>query len=500
MAIVIFRPTKDISLGHDCSSGTSGYTLINEATSDGDGTYLSFVLKSTSSNSTSSTFGFDTSSLGNVKINSVKITITARDSDSNVTSSITANLKQGGTIIATAASSSLDTSYTAYSGSGTSSSVSDLTVEISTSGKKSSSKDDDGYIRITQVYVEVDYTEISSLVVCKAVAKDNILTVTVSDENPARGDNVIFKATYPKYSTFEGWFTNEACTPPAISTNPEFTWVNIQNDMTLYAKASEDLARTITVTMPNTLTFFIGKGVKAGGFKTDLLTATDYANLKNGNFSAISSEKVYDSTSDSGATNKERKVTITVPKGCLIAMWAEPSTSSENNSMLYFYESEGWPLSYIPYYQCECDSSQNFIVGTEYRCECTANAGDGIKTASVDYPKLIQNGYATFTATVMEGYKWKGWYKDSSCTILASTDQTYKVKAPVKTSDLAKVTYLTFYAVAEPSDRDYGLYWKNNDQWVSVKQLYVKENGKWVFKLSANNLFNENINYVKGDS
>ena len=251
--------------------------------------------------------------------------------------------------------------------------------------------------------------------------------------------------------------------------------------------------------MPNTLTFFIGKGVYLGGFKQDLLTEADYANLKAGKFSSISSEKVWERNSATGATNTEHKTSVFVPKGCLLAMYADPSTSSNNNSELYVYETSGVPLSYIPYYQVVCDDNHDYIVGTEYRCECTANAGDGIKSASVDYPKLIQGGYATFTATVMDGYKWNGWYSDSSRKTLISSNQTYTEQAPYKTSSAAKKTYLSRYAYAEPVDQDYGLYLKQNGSWVTVKQLYVKENGRWVFKLTTNGVFDTNINYVKGN-
>ena len=500
MASIILRPSSDSSVAHSKSTGSSGYALINEATSDGDSTYLYQSLTSTSSSTITSTFGLDTSAIPTgAKINSISVSVTARDSDSNVTSSVTANVKQNGTTVATASNSALDTSYAAYTGSGTASSISSLTLEISTTGKKAQSKNDDGYIRITQAFVTIDYTEQSATVICKAIAGANVLTATVSDENPTRGDTVTWTATIAKYSTFEGWFTDEACTPPAISTDLTFTFVNIQQNLTFYAKATEDLGRTITLTMPNTLTFFIGKGVYLGGFKQDLLTETDYTNLKAGNFSSISSEKVWEQNSATGATNKEHSTSIFVPKGCLLAMYGDPSTSSDNNSELYVYETEGTPLSYIPYYQVVCDDNHDYIVGTEYRCECTANAGIGIASASVDYPELIQGGYATFTATVMDGYKWNGWYSDSSRKTLISSNQTYTEQAPYKTSSVVKKTYLSRYAYAEPIDQDYGLYLKQNGSWVTVKQLYVKENGQWVFKLTTNGVFDTNKNYVKGE-
>ena len=503
MAVVNLRPIGDITLEHKCSSGSNGYTLINEVTCDNDGTYIYQNFTSTSTSTATSSFHLEDSPK-NISISNAQICFQRRNTTSksnNVIFSVV--LKQGNTVLF---SDSFSVSPTKDYGqnnphfedqlSGVTS-LSDLSLEITTSGSKSSSKNDDFQIRISQVYVHLVYTEASNTYNCAAVAKDNITAATISNTHPIKGDSVIYTATYEKYCPFLGWYSDEACTNLVSTENP-FTIVPT-SDLTLYAKAGENIGRTITLTMPNTLTFFIGKGVYLGGFKQDLLTEADYANLKAGKFSSISSEKVWERNSATGATNTEHKTSVFVPKGCLLAMYADPSASSDNNSELYVYETSGTPLSYIPYYQVVCDDNHDYIVGTEYRCECTANAGDGIKSASVDYPKLIQGGYATFTATVMDGYKWNGWYSDSSRKTLISSNQTYTEQAPYKSSSVAKKTYLSRYAYAEPVDQDYGLYLKQNGSWVTVKQLYVKENGQWVFKLTTNGVFDTNKNYVKGE-
>ena len=503
MAVVNLRPIGDITLEHKCSSGSNGYTLINEVTCDNDGTYIYQNFTSTSTSTATSSFHLEDSPK-NILISNAQICFQRRNTTSNSNKVIfSVVLKQGNTVLF---SDSFSASPTRDYGqnnphfedqlSGVTS-LSDLSLEITTSGSKSSSKNDDFQIRISQVYVHLVYTEASNTYNCAAVAKDNITAATISNTHPIKGDSVIYTATYEKYCPFLGWYSDEACTNLVSTENP-FTIVPT-SDLTLYAKAGENIGRTITLTMPNTLTFFIGKGVYLGGFKQDLLTEVDYANLKAGKFSSISSEKVWEQNSATGATNTEHKTSVFVPKGCLLAMYADSSTSSDQNSELYIYETSGTPLSYIPYYQVVCDDNHNYIVGTEYRCECTANAGDGIKSASVDYPKLIQGGYATFTATVMDGYKWNGWYSDSSRKTLISSNQTYTEQAPYKTSSVAKKTYLSRYAYAEPVDQDYGLYLKQNGSWVTVKQLYVKENGRWVFKLTTNSVFDTNINYVKGN-
>lgn len=503
MAVVNLRPIGDITLEHKCSSGSNGYTLINEVTCDNDGTYIYQDFTSTSTSTATSSFHLEDSPK-NISISNAQICFQRRNTTSksnNVIFSVV--LKQGNTVLFSDSFSASPTKDYGQNNlhfedqlSGVTS-LSDLSLEITTSGSKSASKNDDFQIRISQVYIHLVYTEASNTYNCAAVAKDNITAATISNTHPIKGDSVIYTATYEKYCPFLGWYSDEACTNLVSTENP-FTTVPT-SDLTLYAKAGENIGRTITLTMPNTLTFFIGKGVYLGGFKQDLLTEADYANLKAGKFSSISSEKVWERNSATGATNTEHKTSVFVPKGCLLAMYADPSTSSNNNSELYVYETSGVPLSYIPYYQVVCDDNHDYIVGTEYRCECTANAGDGIKSASVDYPKLIQGGYATFTATVMDGYKWNGWYSDSSRKTLISSNQTYTEQAPYKTSSVAKKTYLSRYAYAEPVDQDYGLYLKQNGSWVTVKQLYVKENGRWVFKLTTNSVFDTNINYVKGN-
>lgn len=503
MAVVNLRPIGDITLEHKCSSGSNGYVLINEVTCDNDGTYIYQDFTSTSTSTATSSFRLEDSPK-NILISNAQICFKRRNTTANsnkVTFSVV--LKQGNTTLFSgsfSASSTDDYSQNAphfedqLSGI---TSLSDLSLEITTSSSKSASKNDDFQIRISQVYVHLVYTEASNTYNCAAVAKDNITAATISNTHPIKGDSVVYTATYEKYCPFLGWYSDEACTNLVSTENP-FTTVPT-SDLTLYAKAGENIGRTITLTMPNTLTFFIGKGVYLGGFKQDLLTEADYANLKAGKFSSISSEKVWEQNSATGATNTKHKTSVFVPKGCLLAMYADSSTSSDQNSELYIYETSGTPLSYIPYYQVVCDDNHNYIVGTEYRCECTANAGDGIKSASVDYPKLIQGGYATFTATVMDGYKWNGWYSDSSRKTLISSNQTYTEQAPYKTSSVAKKTYLSRYAYAEPVDQDYGLYLKQNGSWVTVKQLYVKENGQWVFKLTTNGVFDTTKKYVKGD-
>ena len=159
MATLTLRPSADSSLGHTCSSGSVGYALIDDSSADGDSTYIYQSLTSRTSSTKQSIFTFPEISVIGIP-SSVKLVISAKDSDSNVTSALTANLQQAGVTVASISQSSLSTSYTEYSGTGELSSFDALTLQLVTTGHKSSTKDDDGYIRITQVYAEVTYTNV----------------------------------------------------------------------------------------------------------------------------------------------------------------------------------------------------------------------------------------------------------------------------------------------------------------------------------------------------
>ena len=276
MAVVNLRPIGDITLEHKCSSGSNGYTLINEVTCDNDGTYIYQNFTSTSTSTATSSFHLEDSPK-NISISNAQICFQRRNTTSksnNVIFSVV--LKQGNTVLFSDSFSASPTKDYGQNNphfedqlSGVTS-LSDLSLEITTSGSKSSSKNDDFQIRISQVYVHLVYTEASNTYNCAAVAKDNITAATISNTHPIKGDSVIYTATYEKYCPFLGWYSDEACTNLVSTENP-FTTVPT-SDLTLYAKAGENVGRTITLSMPKTLTFFIVKGVYLGGFKQDLLT------------------------------------------------------------------------------------------------------------------------------------------------------------------------------------------------------------------------------------
>lgn len=166
MATLILVPVSDESLNHNCNSDSSGYSLISESSADDDATYIYQTVSSTSSRSVESSFSLGgTMPSGVFKI--TKATLYARGrATSNQIYSGTYQLS----IDNSASSMSLSTSYQTSSSTEvatslinniyTSSDFPSLSVTIVTAGSKSGSKNSNFQIRITQVYLELEYEEI----------------------------------------------------------------------------------------------------------------------------------------------------------------------------------------------------------------------------------------------------------------------------------------------------------------------------------------------------
>lgn len=160
---VIYRPSSDVSLAHSCNSGSSGYVLLSEITADNDSTYIQQDISSTFGGTNTSSFRLSADSQipTNAKLTSCRVYIIAKKTNTDATATLSATVTVGSSPSEDITDVNLTTNYASYNGTHT---LQDLdatsTVEISvtTSGKKGSSKDDTSYIRITQIYIEIDYT------------------------------------------------------------------------------------------------------------------------------------------------------------------------------------------------------------------------------------------------------------------------------------------------------------------------------------------------------
>lgn len=172
-----FIPNADISVNHTKSSGSNGYSLLT--TNDDDSSYIYQTLSSTSSTSMTSVFTLGIS--GSMPSSYIQITAARLYSRARIGSNsesgsyrcyFAAGTTAGGSSNDASTYQSLSSSYSTTNA--TSSVLVDdinalitkdefptLSVKITTTGTKSSSKNaSNGYIRVTQVYLELDYEEV----------------------------------------------------------------------------------------------------------------------------------------------------------------------------------------------------------------------------------------------------------------------------------------------------------------------------------------------------
>ena len=169
-----FIPNADISVSHNKSSGSTGYSLLT--TNVDDSTYIYQTLSSTSSTSVNSVFtlGID----GTMPEDYIQITaarlysrarIGANDESGSYRCYFAAGTTAGGSDTNASTHESLSSSYSTASATSdslvtaineliTRDEFPTLSVKVTTTGTKSSSKNaSNGYIRVTQVYLELDY-------------------------------------------------------------------------------------------------------------------------------------------------------------------------------------------------------------------------------------------------------------------------------------------------------------------------------------------------------
>ena len=169
-----FIPNADISVNHTKSSGSTGYSLLT--TNDDDSTYIYQTLSSTSSTSMTSVFTLGingTMPEDYIQITAARLYSRARIGANDETGSyhcyFAAGTTAGGSDTNASTYQSLNSSYS--TASSTSASLVEeinglitrdefptLSVKVTTTGTKSSSKNaSNGYVRVTQVYLELDY-------------------------------------------------------------------------------------------------------------------------------------------------------------------------------------------------------------------------------------------------------------------------------------------------------------------------------------------------------
>ena len=168
---LILRPVSDTALGHTCSSGTSGYSMISETTADDDTTYIYQQVTATTDQTATSTFKLSaTMPSGEFKITGATIKVRSK-SDSNGTYSGTYQLSidtsaSAITLNATAYESTFNSNVcnSLIGNTYTSATFPEISVTITTTGKTASSgtktTGQTSEIHITQVYLQLEYEAI----------------------------------------------------------------------------------------------------------------------------------------------------------------------------------------------------------------------------------------------------------------------------------------------------------------------------------------------------
>lgn len=199
-------------------------------------------------------------------------------------------------------------------------------------------------------------------------------------------------------------------------------------------------------------------------------------------------------------------------------------------------------ITYLPYYNVSVGGSQ------------------GCSSATVNASEAKEGDNVTFTATPNSGYRFVGWYSDSSYTTLVSTSASYTTSITSETALYAKankiytitvhgdehmtastdldsgidgevahlvadyrtgiVTFNGWYSDSEKTQRVYpyrewdytingsnlevwvgstlrfGLYHKIDGQWVLINKVYRKENGVWVVKENPDQIMSTDVKYI----
>ena len=312
-------------------------------------------------------------------------------------------------------------------------------------------------------------------------------TVSVSANVVSYGDNVTFAFT-PEDNTWElyGWYLDAEFTNLVSTENP-YTFAAITN-VTLYPKVGIKRYR-ITLNTTGTILNGSASTISIISVDTNKITKEVMRNLRAGKFSSIPNEIIFSNSSENGSTLTRYSVSIMAPLGSTVALYAVYLSDLKDVYTGYFIENRS-RVSNGPHFifTATKDIEYNASKG-EPRCECSAIALDGIEYAEA-YPKTVEQELTTiFSADVLSGYSFRGWYSDEACTTLVSSNNPYEAATPKYTTDTSSVTHLTLYAKATNIAAGTGFYIKQNNTFVEANAVYKKIDGAWTQQDDPKSLF-----------
>ena len=299
-------------------------------------------------------------------------------------------------------------------------------------------------------------------------------TATVSANTAHYGDSVTFTFT-PEDETWElyGWYGAEGLTQLVSESNP-YTH-SVTGNVALYPKVGRI---RYTIKLTTSKEWYHNYQNEIISYDYALLTETEISYLKTGEFDKIDQNKIYDRSSVEGTLiTGQHAISIKCPFGYAISIYLEYG----DGAVLYISRNNV-DLTAWPYYTTFPTEDQEYLaVKGNPPCYCDAVIVDGILSTDVTTP-VSQEKEARFTAEVMPGYTFSGWYSDEACTTLVSTDNPAHVTTPKYTTEHSSTTSLTLYAKATKSATGTGLYIKVNGAWAEAQNIYKKVSGAWVLQ------------------
>lgn len=299
---------------------------------------------------------------------------------------------------------------------------------------------------------------------------------SVSSSVVSYGDFVTFTFT-PEDNTWElyGWYSDAEFTNLVSTENP-YTFAAIAN-VALYPKVGIKRYK-ITLESPGNLIYGSASTISVISVNTNRLTKEDLSNLRAGKFSSISNEIIFSTDSKNGSCLSTYSISIMAPLGSTVALYAVSKDALSNDVYTVYFTENRSRISNGPHFVFTVTKDTEYKTSSsQIRCECSAIAIDGIEYAEA-YPKtVVQELTTTFSADVLSGYTFQGWYSDEACTTLISSNNPYEATTPKYTTDSSSVTHLTLYAKAVLTGT--GLYVKVNGSYTQVASIYKKVNGEW---------------------
>lgn len=313
-------------------------------------------------------------------------------------------------------------------------------------------------------------------------------TATVSASTAHYGDSVTFTFT-PEDETWElyGWYSDEGLTQLVSESNPYAH--SVTGNITLYPKVGRI---RYTIKLTTSKEWYHNYQNEIISYDYALLTETEISYLKTGEFDKIDQNKIYDRSSVEGTLiTGQHTISIKCPFGYAISIYLEYG----DGAVLYISRNNV-DLTAWPYYTTFPTEDQEYLaVKGNPPCYCDAVIVDGILSTDVTTP-VSQGKEARFTAEIMPGYTFSGWYSDEACTTLVSTDNPAYVTTPVYTTEHSSTTSLTLYAKATKNATGTGLYVKSNGTYSEVQRVYKKINGIYVEQTDITSIMDTNTKYI----